>query len=59
MTLKIGYGDERFLVERNGDWADGKPWEVRDTATGKLMSRHKTAADAIIARDLYTKEREV
>lgn len=59
MTLEIGYGDERFKTKKNSDWVDGKTWEVWDSATGKLMSRHAYAAEAIIARDQYTKEREV
>lgn len=59
MTVKIGYDDERFIVEQNKDWTDGRQWEVRDTATGRLKSRHVTSTEAIIAKRVYINEREL
>lgn len=57
--MEIPENKDRFSVVQNKQWGDGKTWEVRDGVTEKLMSRHFYAADAIIAKNVYQKEREI
>lgn len=49
----------RFIVEQNHEWTGGGTWIVRDTITGKLMSRWIVRADARKAKQALDKEREL
>lgn len=49
----------RFIVEQNLEWVGGGTWIVRDTVTGRLMSRWIVRADARKAKQALDKEREL